>query len=626
MNLANFVSFSLKEAEADPAKAETTLESKEAEKDIAQSNQDGITNQDLTHALVTADSIPSAEELSDAILPVASLSEPLMTTLEMLENENVVASKPEDGSTSTTLLPSTPSISGNIPSAESQDPTSSKPNVSEENPPAVIAPSDTTTSEDGNKKDDPKTLDSEITAAGQDTAPPTVDDQSLTKAENPVLEASSVPPMSVQSTSGNHDDSDVDMATSQPDDTVKAPVSNNGDASEGAGLESKQGDDPQPNTAKELDTEGKNAGHTESGMYGLQVGLPSPQPKPPGASTPVRTSPTQSLPPLSSIAPTQPPSDVPQGLSRHSRSSMSVSALLVSNDEDSEQEPDHGRRMSRSIFEQFEAPAQKPSHSPTLTAPSLQPILSAHGSSTAPQNTPASGQAPSPSIPSHSGSGASLHRMLDTAEMPPLHSSYNRSTTELGHTSSRSQDLSRGGPSKDYPADEVMESGGVSGYGVSRHRLVSPVGVRPLQDSINGSSGGGSVNNKLPGVGSMTGPPVHDAHGHSGSGFRNEATHRPRQNSYSSSQHSMMAHPTNANGHYPSTVHPAHPSSASSQSSASIPSAIVSHHPKLIVKNDPSLATSDRPELFLGMSLNDLARRFLILRTTEHAFISMIRL
>lgn len=414
------------------------------------------------------------------------------------------------------------------------------------------------------------------------------------------------------------------MTTSQTDDTVKAPISNNEDALEGAGQEPKQEDDPRPNTAKELDTEGKPAGHTlpESGMYDLQVRLPSPQPKPPGASTPVRTSPTQSLPPLSSIAPTQPPSDVPQGLSRHSRSSMSVSALLVSNDEDSEQEPDHGRRMSRSIFEQFEAPVQKSSHSPTLTAPSLQPISSAHGSSTAPQNTPASGQVPPPSIPSHSGSGASLHRMLDT-EMPPLHSSYNRSTTELGHTSSRSQDLSRGGPSKDYPADEVMESGGVSGYGASRHRLVSPVGVRPLQDSINGSNGGGSVNNKLPGVGSMTGPPVHDAHSHSGSGFRNEATHRPRQNSYSSSQHPMMVHPTNANGHYPSAVHPAHPPSASSQSSATIASAIVSHHPKLIVKNDPSLATSDRPELFLGMNLDDLAGRFMILRITKHAFISV---
>ncbi|KAK3827408.1 MAG: hypothetical protein J3Q66DRAFT_434162 [Benniella sp.] len=588
--------------EPEPTSAETVVESKEIEKDTAQSNHD-VAKQDLASALMTAGAAPSAEELNDAILPVASLSEPLMTTLEILESENAVVSKPEDASASTSHPQSTPTTSENIPSVESQDPASAKPSVSEENQPGASAPSDATVFEDASKKDDSTTHDSEVTAEGQDTAPRNADDQPLTKAENPIHEASSVLSVSLQSTSGSHDDRDVDMASPRPHVTVRALTSKNESASQGIGQESKQ-DDPRP-LSKEPDSEGRSARQPmpESGSYGLQVRPPSPQQKLPGAITPVRTSPAQSLPPLSSITPTQPPSDAPQGLSRPSRSSMSVSALLVSNDDDSEQEPDHGRRMSRSIFEQFErGGSQKLSHSPTLTAP----ISSAHASSTAPQNAQSSGQAPPSSISPHSGSGASLHRMLDTTEMPPLHlnqSGYARSTAEPGHSSTRSQDLSRGAPSKDYPADEVMESGGVSGYGAPRHRLVSPVGVRPLQDSINGSNGG-PANNKLPGVGSMTGLPAHDTHHHSGPAFRNEATHTPRQNSYSSSQHSIMGHPTNANGHYPSAAHPTHssgiPPSAPTPSPATIPSAISSHHPKLIVKNDPSLTTSDRPELFLG--------------------------
>jgi len=603
MNRANFVSFSSKEPEL--TSAETVVESKEAEKDTAQSNHDDVTNQDLANALMTAGAAPSAEELNNAILPVASLSEPLMTTLEILESENAVVSKPEDTSTLTSHLQSTPTTSENIPSAESQDPASAEPDVSEENQPGASAP-DATTSEDASKKDDSTTHDPEVTAEGQDTAPRNVDDQPLAKAEHPIHDSSSVLPVPLQSTSGIDDDRDVDMTSPRPHDTVKALASKNESVSQGTGQESKQ-DDSWP-LSKEPDSEGRSTRQPmpESGSYGLHVRPPSPQQKLPRATTPVRTSPTQPLPPLSSIAPTQPPSDAPQGLSRPSRSSMSVSALLVSNDEDSEQEPDHGRRMSHSIFEQFElGGSQKPSHSPTLTAP----ISSAHASSTAPQNAQSSGQAPPSSISPHSGSGASLHRMLDTAEMPPLHlnqSSYTRSTAEPGHTSTRSQDLSRGAPSKDYPADEVMESGGVSGYGAPRHRLVSPVGVRPLQDSINGSNGGGPANNKLPGVGSMTGLPVHDTHHHPGPAFRSEATHTPRQNSYSSSQHSSMAHPTNANGHYPSAAHPTHSSgtsqSAPTPSPATIPSAISSHHPKLIVKNDPSLTTSGRPELFLGMN------------------------
>ncbi|KAF9362940.1 hypothetical protein BGX34_005218 [Mortierella sp. NVP85] len=485
--------------EPEPTNAETVVESKEAEKDTAQFNHDDVAKQDLASTLMTAGAAPSAEELNDAILPVASLSEPLMTTLEILESENMVVSKPEDASASTSHLQSTPITSENIPSAESQDPASAKPDVSEENQPRVLAPPDATTSEDASQKDDPTNHDPEVAAEGQDTAPRNVNDQPSTKAENPVHETSGVLPVSLQSTS------DVDMTSPRPHDT---PISKNESASQGAGQESKQ--DASRPLSKEPDSEGRSARQPmlESGSYGLQVRPPSPQQKLPGVVTPARTSPTQSLPPLSSIAPTQPPSDAPQGLSRPSRSSMSVSALLVSNDEDSEQEPDHGRRMSRSIFEQFElGSSQKPSHSPTLTAP----ISSTHASSTAPQNAQSSGQAPPSSISPHSGSGASLHRMLDTTEMPPLHlnqSSYTRSTAEPGHTSTRSQDLSRGAPSKDYPADEVMESGGVSGYGAPRHRLVSPVSVRPLQDSINGSSGGGPANNKLPGVGSMTGLPL----------------------------------------------------------------------------------------------------------------------
>ncbi|KAG0222713.1 hypothetical protein BGX31_008909 [Mortierella sp. GBA43] len=480
--------------------AEATLESQDVDKDTLQSNHEDSAGQELARALIAVDPTPSANDLNDSILAIASLSEPLKTTLEMLEDEETVPPKTKDPITSAINAQPSPISSGNIPSSESQDPANSNPRAPDEIQQPVLVVSKATHLEDAGGKDDLKAPNSESLSVGQDTViQPS--DQQQTSAEKPILEQNA----SVGSQPGSTESSTKDISAPQPADAI-------------------------------------------------------------------------------------------------------------SNDDDSEQDPDHGRAMSRSIFGQFEAPspstgASKPSHPPTQTATTLQSIPPAHAPSTISQTSQSSGQTSVSSTSPRSGSGGTgLHRIRDSAETSSLHSNqpgYSRPATEISHASGRGQEPARATAGKDYPGDEVMESGGVGGYGTPRYRLASPVGVRPVQDSVNGA-GGGAANNKLPGVGSMTGPaPAHDPHSHPNAAFRNEASHPPlstRPNQYSSSQHPTMTHPTNTNGHYPPSAHSSHPSAPSAgptQPSANVPSTI-SHHPKLVVKNDASLAMDGRPELFLG--------------------------
>ncbi|KAF9999812.1 hypothetical protein BGZ65_004880, partial [Modicella reniformis] len=473
---------------------------------------------------------------------------------------------------------------------------------------------------DANKKDDAKADDSKLTRTEQDIATPMHGHQPTT-VEKPSLEPKA-PTETPISTAETHDDEDAVMAPPRPADVTMAASGESDRALGEVGKGPKQ--NLPPPIHEELNSHDKELSQsmTEDGPQGFQPQPPSPRQHPSDSSLSAsRPSPVQSLPPLSSISTTPSPFDVSQGSTRPSRSSMSVSALLVNNDDDSEQELDHGQSMSRSIFDQFETSASptaslKSAHPSTQPTPAIQQLSIPHTSSTIPQILQSSGQTPLSSVSPRSGPGAvSVHRVRDTAEIPSPHPSqpgYSRTTAESNHTHGRGQELAKISPNKDYPADEAMESGVASGYGLSRHRLASPVGVRPLQDSVNGTSGGGPTNSKLPGVGSMTGlppTPVHDSHTHSGSSYRNDATHPPlssRPNSYSPTQHATVALSTNANGqiHYPSVSHSGHssgiPPAASMQPPASASSTIVGHHPKLIVKNDQSLTTDGRPELFLG--------------------------
>ncbi|KAI8355047.1 hypothetical protein B0O80DRAFT_498222 [Mortierella sp. GBAus27b] len=590
--------------------AEATLESQDVDKDTLQSNHEDSAGQELARALIAVDPTPSANDLNDSILAIASLSEPLKTTLEMLEDEETVPPKTKDPITSAINAQPSPISSGNIPSSESQDPANSNPRAPDEIQQPVLVVSKATHLEDAGGKDDLKAPNSESLSVGQDTViQPS--DQQQTSAEKPILEQNA----SVGSQPGSTESSTKDISAPQPADASKVPARESEAVSEGVSQEHNQ-DGALP-TTKDLHPGGNDINQKISPIesLGAQVQPASSQQQSSGTSfSTSRTPPFQPLPPLSTISATQPSSEASQNSARPSRSSMSLSALLVSNDDDSEQDPDHGRAMSRSIFGQFEAPspstgASKPSHPPTQTATTLQSIPPAHAPSTISQTSQSSGQTSVSSTSPRSGSGGTgLHRIRDSAETSSLHSNqpgYSRPATEISHASGRGQEPARATAGKDYPGDEVMESGGVGGYGTPRYRLASPVGVRPVQDSVNGA-GGGAANNKLPGVGSMTGPaPAHDPHSHPNAAFRNEASHPPlstRPNQYSSSQHPTMTHPTNTNGHYPPSAHSSHPSAPSAgptQPSANVPSTI-SHHPKLVVKNDASLAMDGRPELFLG--------------------------
>jgi hypothetical protein len=137
---------------------------------------------------------------------------------------------------------------------------------------------------------------------------------------------------------------------------------------------------------------------------------------------------------------------------------------------------------------------------------------------------------------------------------------------------------------REYPADEVMESGGVSGYSGHRHRLASPVGIRPEPINASGSNG------KLPGLGAMTGMPPSHEHGHHP---RPEGPLPTRPGSYSPVQHASYG---STNGHmYPPSSHPGyHGHHTPNMGQMEQP-----RHPRLIVKSD-SLKMEGRPELFLG--------------------------
>ncbi|KAG0299997.1 hypothetical protein BGZ98_009579 [Dissophora globulifera] len=320
-----------------------------------------------------------------------------------------------------------------------------------------------------------------------------------------------------------------------------------------------------------------------------------------------------SAPPADS-APSVPTAPNPSQVKRPSRSSMSVSALLLNNDEDNEQEVDYRRRASRTMVDPFEAPSADPSppspppmsqnatYSASHPNAPMRQLSPAHTTSSMIPLSHTVVQPPSSVSPHLHGGIPMAHHAQEPMEAHHLHQMNSRYNQSSGRHDAGGMLLN-----KEYPADEVMESGGVTGYGAHRHRLASSIGIRPMQESVNGSAGSNPANGKLPGVGSAVSmPPSHlqDFHGHLiATPYRNERQPSPgpdRQNVYTSNQYASMVHATTTNGQmqYPS----AHPSEPGLSSSGSMPpaSAVTHHHPRLIVKNDPSLKVDNLPEQFLG--------------------------
>ncbi|KAF8979822.1 hypothetical protein BGZ52_004538, partial [Haplosporangium bisporale] len=180
----------------------------------------------------------------------------------------------------------------------------------------------------------------------------------------------------------------------------------------------------------------------------------------------------------------------------------------------------------------------------------------------------------------------------DPIEPNMRHGGYNRSPIEHGHPG-RQEPMLQGPPRapREYPADEVMESGGVSGYTGHRHRLASPVGIRP--DPVAGPNG------KLPGLGAMNMPSSGHEHGHHP---RPEGPLPPtRPGSYSPVQHASYGNVANGIMYPPSSHSGYHGHHAPNMGQVEQP-----RHPRLIIHSD-SLKMDGRPELFLGYHRYDPA-------------------
>ncbi|KAF9923496.1 hypothetical protein FBU30_006478 [Linnemannia zychae] len=584
---------------------------------------------------------PSHEAISGSIMAVASLSEPLVATLESLDNQ----SDPK-ANNNTSLTASNLTISSEHSDSASKVPTEGESTLKTSNPIAIMT-----------IDEDSKTGDVVVTNSAESTTQDRSADTTLASSDKQDTSISelgkSLPDHGVRPTEkpqSTADPTPVESTTKihSAKDTSNPAMADNGRIS------SKKATSPT--------SAGTFPHETNSTANPLKTSLSSTStPQDPPRLSPIMTkdsssapnsdsmrsghmdnnqtlgnsSQQTSLPPLSSIAGT-PSHSVPQS-SRPSRSSMSVSALLLNNDDDNEQDQDRSRRTAGIMFDPFVGNPSNRNRSispPPSVAPPQHTTLPGqhhHSGPGTPQHPPAPHNGPSIPPPRSLASVRGRDGMEPPLSGNPDHSGYVRGIPEPNQSSRHSQDFTPtpGGTmrssSKDYPADEVMESGGVIGYGSQRHRLPSPVGTRPHQEPLMGPGGsGGPVpmggSGKLPGLGSVTGnvpPHAHDHHNRHRPMYRSEGTHHPpppsvmnsgRPNSYSPNQHSSMTHspPVNGHPHYPPNgpSHHHHPSGMVSNAppppmSNMVP-AIERHVPRLIVNNDPSLKMNGQPEHFLG--------------------------
>ncbi|KAF9904875.1 hypothetical protein EC991_002238 [Linnemannia zychae] len=617
-----------------PAGPDSTTDSAAVQGSDANDKQESVagkeqtTGQDLVKALLAPTAEPSHEDLSGSILAVASLSEPLVATLESLDNQTEPAAATAPLASNLTVNPelSEPAAAAEIPvTTISEVTTNTSTNATDRNTDAIPSVVAEPIAQSNSLEQSSTSQDQGGGARGeQGQSSADQDAQMVEKLETTV---SSTPANSVTTTN--------DTATSAIDNriadneipvssTTAAPLPHEAVNSNGAAAPLQTASVPTA-AAQDSPRSSPTASRNPSSPTHPEFARSAPM-----DVNPLMPKPSQptSLPPLSSIAGA--PSHPISQNARPSRSTMSVSALLLNNDDDSEQEQDRGRRPPGNMFDPFGNP---PSRNRSISPP--PPVAPPHHSNLpVSHNHPGPGSLQHPPVPLSAASIPppralpGVHRGRDGIE-PPMsahtdHSGYGRGMPDPNHSSRRSQDFTPvpgsgiRGSSKDYPADEVMESGGVVGYGNQRHRLPSPVGARPHQEPLP-IQGVPSSSSKLPGLGSVTGgapPPSHshDPHNRHRPMYRPEGNHPPppppmssgRPNSYSPNQHSNITHspPVNGHAHYPPNgpSHHHHPSgiNAPLPPLSNMVPIVERHVPRLIVKNDPNLKMNNRPELFLG--------------------------
>ncbi|KAG0249706.1 hypothetical protein BG011_009009 [Mortierella polycephala] len=586
-------------------------------------------NQDLVRALLTTGTGANPSTMSDSILAVASLSEPLKTTLNTLGDDTQSKGVDAGSSGETPGLTVNPQLSSN-PSAQ-MDVVHMDQNKKTDEHPVLATPkaSDIPTNPEkqANKPIDSQQSNVQPTPE-QELAPlktpeqgmvPTANHQQPNQLATTISEQIATPePLQAKPSAGQgRDGGDVTMISPKPDESAAfikeisqiTQLDSGAQSKETSSIDSTRPPQQAPDDTSKQGQEQRQ----EPTQLPLAAQPQQPQRGSFDQGSPRNTVPSiQSLLPLSSLPQTQaaPTSNPPQS-TRPSRSTMSVSALLVNNEEDNEQEQeqDHAKRVSRNVFDQHDPFVQS---NPPLRNASLPPPLPHQE----PPATTSLSSKPLTQQPQRIVAGpGNSQRGRDTDEAPPLHqgqASYDRGAMDHTQPPGRSQE-------------------GASGHG-ARHRLASPVGIRSHQEQTNGVGMAGS-NGKLPGLGSVTGipaGPLHDPHMNHGPMYRTDGSHPPmgsRPDPYSPSQHSGLAHSSTANGHgqhYPAMSHMAHPQSATPN--ASLPSMSApteNRHPRLIVKNDASLKMSDRPELFLGYYRYDPAQLLPVLQGKENSLLEV---
>ncbi|KAF9897520.1 hypothetical protein BX616_005465, partial [Lobosporangium transversale] len=583
--------------------------SKEIDKDSMSSKPKAIADESSDRTLENIGK-ESVVGLSDSILAVGSLSEPLVSTLETLENEeqasiNNTKQSPVQEADDTNTHPQSPSTT--VDTKMDTDTRISEPMNHNFTNQAV---------------DD--TVECEGTASKKEQSHPYPDTagqhQNINNDDN-----------SNNNINGNLQQSEPDRSASvkisdifvKEGSTIEASQAASAIESVNGALEknsdglwhSSREADTMAVQAKPLSESKETRPEPEEKESSYPINRPTQQPTLSSASHPPGTQAASSnpdvrgnsLPPISSLSASQdvPASSQPlQTTTRPSRSSMSVSALLLNNDDVQEQEQDHGRRNSKNIFDPFGASdsASKASSPSPVPVKPLHPTSSQTMTSSQPlsqlSKAPLTPHQSSPTSPRLSSSAAASARAQDSMEVAPIHQSsseYGRDNLPSGRnydSALQPHPTSKGLTNRDYASDEIVESGGMGGYANQRHRLSSPVGVRPLQEPVSGSAttGSGHQNNKLPGLGSIasvTPAHAHDPHFHSG-GYRNDNSHvsisSSRTRSFSPNQHT---HSSGANGpaHYSGTTgHISYSGlSQTSPSSAMLVGAgSANHHPRLI--------------------------------------------
>ncbi|KAF9288816.1 hypothetical protein BGZ68_010550 [Mortierella alpina] len=603
-------------------------------------------NQDLVQALLEPQTSAGATNLSDSILAVASLSEPLKTTLETMELDAPPPVEPrvqqEDRSTLTVNShlsstvppqPSTESHEALEPKRDEHGEASLGVPVSDEGASLQDAEASTSKPEDSEPSDvaqPPQNIDlnSKTDDDGMNAMDVDIPSEATQDSRSSLEQSSGTDPAKTTVNVAT-DDSGSNVAMTAPQ-----PVADASDRQGNLNISGSSMPADEPGMSSSLYTDKKQPAAKDAVLGHEPVPTPSvsvPSPTAP-ASVPAsqteasvqnlapRRAPSQhDLPPLSALA-----SPTSQS-ARQSRSTMSVSALLVNNDDDSQRGQEPPKQLSRGIFTHYDH-SPRPNHASALPVP-LPPV----------QEPSSIGPAPSASSPLQQplrstaapNNAARSHDPVDGPTARQGHAGFDREFVEHHHPSGRSQDsmstygAARGSQVKEYPADEVMESGGVSGYATQRHRVVSPGGMRPLQESLNGLGTSGPMNGKLPGLGSVaSNAPTHghDPHGHHTSHYRSDgslASSGGRSNAYAPSQQAGPTHSPAANGHgapYASSNHttirtsgPTASPMTSSQPLASAAPVPESRHPRLVIKNDPSLKLDGLPELFLGYHRYDPA-------------------